>query len=151
MILDELEKWWLEAPNLVLADTVTYFRDILALSLRAQMVVQIHDATTCKQKKSKSIKVFGRGGAIGSGDTRGPAHETCTPSSSRKFQHVKGVTIPELEVIPISKSSGIPDAALPLIGRFAHPPPPPGLVFSADPDLLLKDASRFVMEFDGYA
>ena len=52
---------------------------------------------------------------------------------------------------PIPDSPEIPEVALPLIRSSVHPPPPPGLVSSADPDPLLKDASRFIMEFDGYA
>ena len=37
-----------------------------------------------------------------------------------------------------------------MIGSSARPSPPLGLVSFVDPDPLLKDAARFIMEFDGY-
>ena len=86
-------------------------------------------------------------------DSKGPVHGAPSPSQSPKRRHVESSSVVE-DVDPIpprSDSPRVPEATLPLIRRSVHPPPPPGLVCSADPDPLLKDATRFVMEFDGYA
>lgn len=77
-----------------------------------------------------------------------------TPLNSPNRLHVRDGSVAEdieLEVIPRSNSPRIPNAALPLIRSSDCPLPPLGLVSSADPDPLLKDATRFIMEFDGYA
>ena len=106
-----------------------------------------------KRKKSKGVKVPGGDEATSSEGSGSLACETFTPSSSTKHLQSEGGSVAEEtepEVVLILDSPGILETTLPLIGNFTHPPPPPSLVSSVDPNPLLKDASHFIMEFDGY-
>ena len=106
-----------------------------------------------KRKKTKGVKVHGKDGATGSEGSGGLVHETLILLSSPKRLLVEGGSVAEEtpEGIPIPDSPGIPKVALPLTGSSARSPPPPGLVSFGDPDPLMKDASHFIIEFDGYA
>ena len=87
------------------------------------------------------------------GVQKDPIREAPSPSNSPKNQRMGDSSVAKNTnlVTPKFDSPRVPEAALPLIGSFARLPPPPGLVSSANLDLLLKDTTRFIMEFEGYA
>ena len=117
------------------------------------MPPQFDAAAICaKRKKSKGVKMPDKDTTSSRGP-KDPIREVPSPSHSSKRQRIgDGLAIEDTEPInPRPNSPRILKVALPLIRSSVHPPPPPGLVSFVDPNPLLKDIARFIMEFDGYA
>ena len=109
-------------------------------------------AIRAKRRKSKGVKMLDKDTTSSRG-LKDPIREVPSPSHSSKHQRIgDGLAIEDIEPgNPRPNSPGILEVAFPLIGSSVHLPPPPGLVFFVDPNRLLKDTARFIMEFDGYA
>ena len=111
-------------------------------------------AIQAKRKKVKGVKTSSRDRAISSRGLESLARDAFAPSHSPKHPRTEGgTTTGEIgsSIASIPDTSSIPNLALPLNGSFAHPLPSPSLVSFHISNPLLKDASRFITEFDGDA
>ena len=114
------------------------------------------DATAiyAKRNKVKGVKVSSRDRATDSAGSEDHVRETSPPPKSPKWPRTEsGIAMGEVgsSTTPIPDTSDIPHPALPLIESSYHPPPSPSLVCSDASNPLLKEASRFIMKFDGNA